>query len=190
MNKEVRLSGSGGQGIILAGIILAEAGIIDGKNVIQTQSYGPEARGGASKAEVIISDDYIDYPKVIIPDIVLAMTQESADKYAGCLKENGVILVDSTYVSKVPVGFKNIYQIPITRIARDDVGREIVSNMVALGALVGLTQIVTFEALEKAVLARIPKGTEELNRKALLLGYDAGVKLLKEQKEIMVKKCS
>lgn len=190
MNKEVRLSGSGGQGIILAGIILAEAGIIDGKNVLQTQSYGPEARGGASKAEVIIGTDDIDYPKVITPDIVLAMTQESANKYTKSLKENGLILVDSTYVSNLPVGFKNLYQIPITKIAKNDVGREIVSNMVALGALVGLTGVVTFEALQRAVLARIPKGTEELNKKALNLGYEAGVELAESGKKSLVKMCS
>ncbi len=181
-NKEVRLSGSGGQGIILAGIILAEAGIIDGKNVIQTQSYGPEARGGASKSEVILGESEIDYPKVINPDIVLAMTQEAANKYVSSMKEDGVVLVDSTYVKNPPKNVEKLYQIPITQIAKNNVGREIVSNMVALGALVGLTNVVTFEALEKAVLARIPKGTEELNRKALLLGYEEGLKLLNSQK--------
>ncbi|KUO49992.1 MAG: 2-oxoglutarate ferredoxin oxidoreductase subunit gamma [Desulfitibacter sp. BRH_c19] len=189
MNKEVRLSGSGGQGIILAGIILAEAGIIDGKNVLQTQSYGPEARGGASKAEVIIGEDDIDYPKVITPDIVLAMTQEAANKYITSLKDNGLVLVDSTYVINLP-DFKNIYQIPITKIAKNDVGKGIVSNMVALGALVGLTEVVTFEALQRAVLARIPKGTEELNKKALNLGYEAGVELAESGKKSLVKMCS
>lgn len=189
MNKEVRLSGSGGQGIILAGIILAEAGIIDGKNVLQTQSYGPEARGGASKAEVIIGEEDIDYPKVISPDIVLAMTQESANKYATTLKESGIILVDSTYVTNLP-SYKNIYQIPITKIAKNEVGREIVSNMVALGALVGLTGVVTYEALQKAVLARIPKGTEELNKKALNLGYEAGLELAESGKKSLAKMCS
>jgi 2-oxoglutarate ferredoxin oxidoreductase subunit gamma len=180
--KEIRLSGSGGQGIILAGIILAEAGIFDGKNVIQTQSYGPEARGGASKAEVIISDDEIDYPKVINPDIVLAMTQESADKYIVSLKENGVVVVDSTYVNRTPQGF-NTFQIPITKMAKKELGKEIVSNIVALGALIGITKVVSYEALEKAVLARIPKGTEELNKKALVMGYEEGLKLLKTKQK-------
>src|SRR5512139_2762594 len=96
---EIRLSGSGGQGLILAGVILAEAaGIHDGKYVCQTQSYGPEARGGASKAEVIISDEEIDYPKAMKPDLLLAMNQRSCDTYLFDLKPNGVLVVDSTFV--------------------------------------------------------------------------------------------
>ncbi|MEW6623693.1 MAG: 2-oxoacid:acceptor oxidoreductase family protein [Bacillota bacterium] len=178
MTKEVRLSGSGGQGIILAAIIIAEAAIMDFKNVIQTQAYGPEARGGASKAEVIISEGDIDYPKVINPDIVLAMTQEAANKHAAAIKDDGILLVDSTFVSKVPSHISKVYQIPITRMAKHEVGKEIVSNMVALGALVGLTGIVSYQSLEKAVLARIPKGTEELNKKALNLGYEAAMDLI------------
>src|SRR5690554_1689089 len=112
MSQEIRLSGSGGQGIILAAIILAEACILNGKNVIQTQAYGPEARGGASKAEVIVSEDQIDYPKVINPDIVLAMTQEAADKHAAALKQNGILLVDSTFVKTIPKDVQQLYQIP------------------------------------------------------------------------------
>ena len=93
---EIRLSGSGGQGLILAGIILAEAAIIDGKNAVQTQSYGPEARGGASRSEVIISNGSIDYPKVSKSDILLALTEEAVIKYKGSLKEDGLLILDSS----------------------------------------------------------------------------------------------
>ena len=103
---EIRLAGSGGQGLVLAGVILAEAaGIYDGKFVCQTQSYGPAARGGASKAEVVISDAEIDYPKAIRPDVLLAMNQTSLDKYLADLKPGGVLLVDADLVREVPRGF-------------------------------------------------------------------------------------
>lgn len=169
--SEIRLSGSGGQGLILAGIILAEAAIKEGKNAVQTQSYGPEARGGASKAEVIIGEDEIDYPKVTNPDVLLALTQEACDKYSGSIKSGGTLIVDSTYVAEVPKTNANVYSFPITRMAKEEVGKELVANMVALGVLTGLTGVVSQESLEEAVLARIPKGTEQLNKKALTLGF-------------------
>src|SRR5512136_1515261 len=113
---EIRLSGSGGQGLILMGIILAEAiGVYDGKYVAQTQSYGPEARGGSSKAEVIVSDEEIDYPKAIRLDLLLAMNQRSCDDYYKDLKPGGILIVDSTYVTQIPVA--QAFQIPFTRIA-------------------------------------------------------------------------
>ena len=168
---EIRLAGSGGQGLILAGIILAEAaGIYDGKFVCQTQSYGPAARGGASKAEVVISDGEIDYPKAIQPDVLLAMNQQSLDTYLADLKPDGLLMVDATLVPEVPLD--RYLAIPFTRIARD-LGKEMVANIVALGALAALSQAVTLESLEKAVLARVPRGTEELNQKALEAGIKA-----------------
>ncbi len=168
---EIRLAGSGGQGLILAGIILAEAaGIYDGKFVCQTQSYGPAARGGASKAEVVISDAEIDYPKAIQPDVLLAMNQKSLDTYLGDLKPEGLLIVDATLVPEVPLD--RFIAIPFTQIARD-LGKEMVANIVALGALAALSHAVTPESLEKAVLARVPKGTEELNQKALAAGRAA-----------------
>lgn len=171
---EIRLTGAGGQGLILGGIILAEAAAIyDGLNAIQTQSYGPEARGGASKAEVIISSEEIDYPKVTSPDILLAMNQEAFMKYSAGLKPDGVLIIDSTYVETEPPKSGKFYSIPITDIARTEVGRTIVANIVAMGVIVGLTGIVSPEALEKAVLRRVPRGTEELNRKALEAGFKA-----------------
>ncbi|MGA2959560.1 MAG: 2-oxoacid:acceptor oxidoreductase family protein [Thermodesulfobacteriota bacterium] len=173
MKIEVRLSGSGGQGIILAGIILAEAaGVYDGKNVVQTQSYGVEARGGASRAEVIISDEEIVFPEVTRPDILLAMNQPSVDKFLDSLKEDGVLILDTTHVKGTPKIKSRVYRVPITELGRK-AGGVIVSNIVALGALVGLSGVASEEALRKAVLSRVPKGTEELNMRALDLGLQA-----------------
>ncbi|WP_425060001.1 Pyruvate synthase subunit PorC [Sporomusa carbonis] len=170
---EFRLSGSGGQGLILAGIILAEAAIGDDKEAVQSQSYGPEARGGSSKSEVIISEEPIQYPKVINPDFVLAMTQEALNKYGGDLKEDGVLLVDSTFVKEVPDTFRHVYSVPITKIAKEQLGRELFANIIALGSVAKLTRAVSSGALERAVLARVPKGTEEANKLALELGFSS-----------------
>jgi len=157
------------------GIILAEAmGIYDGKFVAQTQSYGPEARGGSSKAEVVVSDEEIDYPKAMELDLLLCMNQKSCDDYYMDLKTDGVLIVDSTFVTQVPI--PRAYKIPFTRIARENLKREMVANIVALGAISKLTNIVTPKAVEQAVLARVPKGTEKLNRDALKAGMAAALK--------------
>ncbi len=169
---ELRLSGSGGQGLITAGIILAEAALRDNKNAIQTQSYGPEARGGASKAEVIISDGVIDFPKVTIPNMSLALTQVASDKYIKDVSEDGTIIVDASIELPKELKAKKIISVPILETARTAVGKEIVANIVALGLIVGLTKIVTEESLEAAILSRVPKGTEDLNKLALQKGYE------------------
>ena len=169
MRYDIRLSGTGGQGIIVMGIILAEAiGIYDGKHVAQTQSYGPEARGGSSKAEVVVSDEEIDYPKALHLDVLLAMSQKSCDQYYQDLKSDGTLIVDSTFVTQFPV--PEVFAIPFTRIAREKLGKEMAANIVALGALGTITNYVSKAALEKAVTARVPKGTEALNREALRAG--------------------
>lgn len=169
---EIRLSGSGGQGIILSGIILAEAlGLYEGKFVVQNQSYGPEARGGASRAEVIVSDEEIDYPKAIKLDLLLAMNQKSCDEYYRDLKENGMLIVDSTFVTQVPTS--KAIQIPFTKIAREKFHKEIVANIISLGAMTEFMDIISPKAMEAAVLARVPKGTEKLNRDALKAGLMA-----------------
>jgi 2-oxoglutarate ferredoxin oxidoreductase subunit gamma len=168
---EIRLAGSGGQGLILAGIILAEAaGVYDGKFVCQTQSYGPEARGGASKAEVVISDAPIDYPKAIQPDVLLALNQKSLESFSSDLKPGGLLLVDADLLQEAPAS--RVLALPFTRIARE-LGRVMVANIVALGALAQLTGAVSLESLTAAVLARVPKGTEDLNRRALAAGVAA-----------------
>lgn len=167
---EMRLSGSGGQGLILAGIILAEAALLDGKLAIQSQSYGPEARGGASKSEVIISEKPIHYPKVTSPNLVLAMTQEATNKYCADLPAEGILVIDTTFVKEVPEHAKNVYRLPITETAANELGKILFANIIAIGAIVAATKVVSVESVTKAVLHRVPKGTEEVNKKALELG--------------------
>jgi 2-oxoglutarate ferredoxin oxidoreductase subunit gamma len=182
---EIRLAGSGGQGLILAGVILAEAaGIYEGKFVTQTQSYGPEARGGASKSEVVVSDQEIDYPQAVKPDILLCMSQTACDTYIFDVKPEGTLIVDASLVHHLPT--TRALGLPFTRIAREDIGREMMANIVALGALAQLTGIVKLENLEKALLARVPKGTEDKNRAALKAGVKAAQDLLKTMTKMKI----
>jgi 2-oxoglutarate ferredoxin oxidoreductase subunit gamma len=174
---EIRLAGEGGQGMILAGIILAEAATIyEGHNAVQSQSYGPEARGGASKSEVIISKGEIDHPEVLQPDVVVALSQEAFRKFGATVKPTGLLIVDADKVdsSTAPQAIR----LPITKMAFETTGRIITANTVALGVLVGLTGVVSQKALEKAIIARAPRGTEDMNHKALEAGFAAarGVK--------------
>ena len=173
MRTEFRLSGSGGQGLLLAGIVLSEAAILEDKNVVQTQSYGPEARGGSSKAEVVISDTDIDYPKCTNPDYLLCLTATSYNAY-GPMQDNGVIIVDSSIKLDPEIKAKTV-AVPILE-ATKKIGKMIVTNMVALGVIVNLSGIVTQKTLEKAVLDRVPKGTEELNLAALKAGFELAAK--------------
>ncbi len=176
---EVRLAGEGGQGMILAGVILAEAAAVyDGLNVAQTQSYGPEARGGASRSEVVISHGDIDYPKVMSSDLLLCMSQESCDKFYSQLKEDGCIVVDSTSVRRVPS--HRAISVPISDLAEEATGRRITASIVALGVICGLSGVVSRSALEQAVAGRVPRGTEELNLKALTAGFDEADRLRAE----------
>ncbi len=173
---EIRFAGSGGQGIIMAAIVLAEAaGVYDGKYVCQTQSYGPEARGGNSRAEVVISKAGIDYPKAVQPDLLLAMNQGAFDANFPDLKSEGLLVVDASLVDQVPTG--RVVAIPFTQIARKDVGKEFAANIVALGAVAYLTQVVSLKSLEKALAARVPEKTEKMNRKALHAGVKAARKV-------------
>jgi len=173
---EVRLSGEGGQGLITAGIILAEAAILDGYNVVQSQSYGPESRGGASRAEVIIGDGPIDYPKVRQADLLLAMAQPAWDKYGAQVKEDAIIIVDSglVKVGTVPGAVQKgrLVALPITALTREKIGRDLATNIVALGLVVGLSGFLREESVRRAVLRRVPRGTEEMNRRALELGLN------------------
>ena len=170
---EIRFSGSGGQGMILAGIIMAEAAAIYGdKNAVQSQSYGPESRGGASKAEVIISSQPIDYPKATAIDCMLAMTQEACTKYHGDVKEGGILLIDSDEVKIEPKGKFRLLRFPIINTAREELGKTIVANIISLGMITELTGVVTHEAIEKAVLSRVPPAFLELNKKALQIGFE------------------
>lgn len=174
--QEIVISGSGGQGVVLGGIILAEAAAIyENGYATHNQSYGPEARGGASRSEVIISDKPIHFPEVDNPDVLVAMTQEAVNKFAAHVKPGGTLIVDAR-VKTVPQNNQiKIYALPICDMA-EKVRGEIVTNMVTLGALTTITGMVGEEALKKAVLARIPRGTEEINLEALA----AGARIAKE----------
>lgn len=170
--KEIRLSGSGGQGLILGGIIIADAALLDGNIAVQSQSYGPEARGGASKAEVIISDKEINYPKVRQCDILLSLTQLACDKYIDSLKTDGILIIDNSVNVPNRDDIK-VYRLPIIETAIKKIGKAIVSNIVALGALNGITKIVSNQSLKEAILSRVPAGTKELNENA----FNEGLKL-------------
>jgi len=171
MRREIRFSGFGGQGIILAAVICGRAAVMyDGKYAVQTQVYGPEARGGASMSAVIIDDDPILFPKVTTPDIYVIMSQEGFEKYGVQAGAGAVMLLDSTLVfSRPPCRY---IEIPATGDARTTLGREIVANIIMLGALVEATGVVSRNAIEKAILDSVPKGTESLNVKAMQRGFE------------------
>jgi 2-oxoglutarate ferredoxin oxidoreductase subunit gamma len=171
MRHEVRFSGFGGQGIILSAVILGRAAAMyDNKFAVQTQVYGPEARGGASMSAVIIDDDPILFPKVINPDIFVIMSQEGFEKYGAEAPAEAVMLVDSGLVHSRPVC--RCIEVPATMEAKKTLGREIVANIVMLGALVASTGVVGETAIEKSILDSVPKGTESLNLKAMNRGFE------------------
>ena len=169
---EIRLSGAGGDGLLTAGKILGAAAVIyDEKHATQSQSYGPEARGGACRSEVIISDEDIEYPKVSALDVLLALTQEAVERYHGDVKDDGIVIVDAENVPHPPEGAYVVYRLSLRAKARDELGSAAAASIVALGAIVALRPVVTRQGLENAVLLHVPKGTEELHKRALELGY-------------------
>lgn len=171
MRWEVRLAGFGGQGIVLAGFILGKAtALYDNKDAIFTQAYGPEARGGACSAELVIADEEIDYPEVRSPDALVIMSQEASDKYGGSLRSGGTVLVDEDLVSRPP-SWENIHRVPFTRMA-DELGRRIVANVVMLGSFTAVTGIVGREAMEEAIRTSVRERVIDLNMRAFAAGYD------------------
>ncbi len=184
MRNEIRFGGFGGQGIILAGIIIGKAAsLFDDLEAVQTQSYGPEARGGASKCEVVISDEGIDYPKVDNPDIFVALSHEALIKYLEDLKKKGTLIVDPDMVdiSEVQEFIDNrditVYEAPVTRTAVNDIGLKIVANIIMIGAIVKATDIVSQEAAREAILDSVPKGTEKKN----IAAFEAGLNLINNE---------
>lgn len=180
MRIEIRFAGFGGQGIIKSGIITAAAAsIYGGKNAVQTQSYGPESRGGACKSEVVISEEEIDFPKVVEPDILVVMSQHAYNEYAEDVKTGGTIIIDSGMIPHEK-DLKNakVFRIPATKIA-EELGRKIVANIVMLGALVAIINVMDKNALRDSIKANIPRGTEELNLTAFEKGYEYAKDLAK-----------
>lgn len=175
MRVEVRFAGFGGQGIIKSGIIVAAAASIHSdKNAVQTQSYGPESRGGACKSEVVISGEDIDFPKVVEPDVLVVMSQAAYNDYAEDVKPGGTVILDPDMIprEKSLKNF-NVYRVPATKMA-EELGRRIVANIVMLGAFTAITELLDEKALKESVKENIPKGTEELNLAAFDKGYEYG----------------
>jgi 2-oxoglutarate ferredoxin oxidoreductase subunit gamma len=168
---EVRISGLGGQGVVLAGRILGHAAANEGKNVVQTQSYGSEARGSAAKSEVIISDDKIGYPLVRKCDILVAMSQRAVDVHVKDLKEHAVLLVDRDLVKTLPEISAKVYQLPTTKIAETQLRSKIYANAVMLGALTKITKIVSKKAMKNAIKSSVNVATVQKNLEAFDKGY-------------------
>lgn len=178
---EVKVGGFGGQGIILSGYIIGKAASIhDKKNATLTQAYGPEARGGACSTNVIVSDDVVDYPKLMKADVLVAMSQEAYTKFLPLLVEDGTLLVEDDLVdlgSADPPAGVTVYAIPATKMA-DELGKRIVANIIMLGFFAATTDVVSFDAMKESIANSVPPGTQELNLKAFTMGYDYGQKLV------------
>lgn len=168
---QVRIGGYGGQGIVLAGLLLGKAAsLYDGKEAVFTQSYGPEARGGASNVDIVISDEPVDYPLVTTPDILVVLFQEAYSRFRPLLKEGGTLIIESDLVH--PDEDDTVYSaIPATQMA-EDLGRRIVTNVVVLGYVVGKTQVVSREAAEEAIKTTVKEKTIDLNMRAFAAGFE------------------
>ena len=167
---EMRFAGSGGQGVILASVILAEAAVISGLYTVQSQAYGPEARGGVSKAETILSRERIWYSKVTRPDFLLALTQASLDAYTKTLADSAVVMMDDSLTLPKGMDGSRVISIPILRAAKEKVGKAFTANIVAVGAINAALRLFDDDTLLEAVRRHIPPGTEEVNKTALEVG--------------------
>jgi 2-oxoglutarate ferredoxin oxidoreductase subunit gamma len=169
---EVRIAGFGGQGVVLSGIVLGTAAMYGNKFSTQVQSYGPEARGGACKTEVVIADEEISFPMVTRPDFFIALSQEALDRYIADLPEGKTLIVDEDLVGNLPEkkGFK-VHKLPLTRVADRKVKNRMFTNIVMLGALTTLTGLVSEESMKEAVRNSVPPATVGKNLAALEEGF-------------------
>lgn len=175
MNIRLVFSGSGGQGVITAAIILAEAAVIhSGKNATQTQAYGAAARGGATRTDIIISDNKINYPGVIQPNVLVTLTQEAYNSFSGIIRPGGLLLSDPRFVTTARKIDAKQLELPMYEQVMDKVGKAIVYNICTLGALIGITQILEPEAILEVLEERIPKDFLEMNMRAFDLGLVLG----------------
>jgi len=170
--KEFRFTGSGGQGLIVAGIILARAAVYEGYRVTQTQSYGPESRGGSSRADVIIANTEIYYPEAMNFDYLIALTQESADKSIYDLKENGMLVIDTSLVKHLGMTINNLVEVNLTEMTLERLGTMLPINVVSLSCVAKLSNIVTDKSLEKAIKESFKANLIEINLKAMQLGFE------------------
>ena len=179
MKKDIRICGFGGQGVILAGFIIGKAAsVFENYNAVQSQSYGPEARGGAARSEVIISDDKIGYPRPVGVDCLVAMSQESFDTYRDDIRDNAVIIVDPDLVKRHDIGRK-LYTVNALKIA-EELGNKIVTNIVMVGAFTSIYGLLKPESVKESVIDSVPKRFTELNVKAFERGFEAGKNALKK----------
>lgn len=183
MRKDILVAGFGGQGILMEGIIIAKAAsLYDHIYAVQTQSYGPEARGGASRTEVVISDEKIDYPKIEHPEIFVVMSHEAMLKYITDIKEGAILIVDPDMVQEEDIQdiieekHLKYYKSRATQTADQKIGKKIVANIIMLGSFVKATDAITVDAAKQAILDSVPKGTEELNLKA----FEEGMNILEK----------
>ena len=168
---DLTIAGVGGQGSILAGVILGSAAVtFDNKFATQTQAYSSELRGGFAAAWVIISDDPIEFPRVTAPDILVAQAQDSINRFGGVLKPDGILIIDCDMVHEIPPDVKHLYKIPATTIARNELKIPVAANMIILGALCKVTKVVSRQALEQAIARSVPNGKEKINLEAFNLG--------------------
>lgn len=171
--KRIRMvfSGSGGQGVITAAIVLAEAAVLqENKTAVQTQAYGAAARGGATRSDVIISEEVINFPKVIQPNVLVCLTQEAYNKFYSIIRPGGLLITDSRYVTLQSKVDARQCELPMYRTVMDEIGKPIVFNICMLGAVIGLTEVVRAESIMKTLETRISKEFLEMNRRALALG--------------------
>ncbi|MGA2903069.1 MAG: 2-oxoacid:acceptor oxidoreductase family protein [Candidatus Korobacteraceae bacterium] len=178
---EIRIAGFGGQGVILSALVIGKAGCIyqDGYSTM-TQNFGPEARGGACSAQVILSDSPVLYPYVPHPDILMVMSQEAYTLFSPQIKDNGILIIeeDLVRIGELPPGVR-VYSIPATRIA-EELGKKMVLNIVMVGFFGAVSQVIDPDALRKAVAASVPEAYRELNLKAFDRGFEYGTKALSE----------
>ena len=179
MKKDIRICGFGGQGVILAGFIIGKAAsVFENYNAVQSQSYGPEARGGAARSEIIISDEKIGYPRPVGVDCLVAMSQESFDTYRDDIRDDAVIILDPDLVKNHDIG-KKLYKVHALKIA-EELGNKIVTNIVMVGAFTSIYGLLKPEAVKESVIDSVPKRFTELNVKAFERGLEAGKNALKE----------
>ena len=173
-------SGSGGQGVITAAIILAEAAVLyENLIAVQTQVYGPEARGGATRSDIIISDSKINYPKVIQPNVLVCLTQEAYNKFYPIVRPGGLLITDTRYVKTQRKADAMQREIPMYQTVMEKIGKPIVFNIFMLGVVISMTQLLKPESIMKVLEARIPSGFLDMNRKALSIGMAMGDKFSK-----------
>ena len=173
MKQEIRICGFGGQGVILAGFIIGKAAcVFSDFNAVQSQSYGPEARGGAARSEVIVSDEKIGYPRPTGVDVFVAMAQEAFDTYRGDVREDTIMIIDPDLVPRHDIG-RPLYKVQVQKIA-EELGNKIVTDIAMVGAMTGINDLISVEAVKKAVVDSVPKRFVNLNVNAFDKGLEAG----------------